>query len=301
MNSGFNMKSGYLQSGPPVLAALTLAAISLALISIFVLLTLSSSSDTRKVDFRKPHPAEVQPSLGRPIPPMDVAAALKVSSAAIAAGKTIYQAQCSTCHGPDGLGNGQAGASLDPKPRNFAASEAWKNGFSIVTIFDTLSEGLASMPSFDFLAPEQRFSLAHYVQSLGAFDHGPEPEDAVQYLDSKYQLSRGGREPNRIPLSAALENALTEKIDAEIRMPSASDQSAAASLVRRMVKSPERVSAVLGQLSSKGEDMAYIKRIVESGAPANGFSPEVALLTDAEKAILFEYLSNNLSVSGGKQ
>jgi mono/diheme cytochrome c family protein len=35
---------------------------------------------------------------------------------AIAAGRKIYQANCATCHGPDGLGNGEAANALSPSP-----------------------------------------------------------------------------------------------------------------------------------------------------------------------------------------
>jgi len=34
----------------------------------------------------------------------------------VAAGRKIYQANCASCHGPDGLGNGEAGNALSPSP-----------------------------------------------------------------------------------------------------------------------------------------------------------------------------------------
>jgi mono/diheme cytochrome c family protein len=44
---------------------------------------------------------------------------------AVAAGKEIFTANCVTCHGDKGLGDGPAGASLDPKPANLQnASQA---------------------------------------------------------------------------------------------------------------------------------------------------------------------------------
>ena len=33
-------------------------------------------------------------------------------------GKKMYMLNCQTCHGPAGKGDGPAGASLNPKPRN---------------------------------------------------------------------------------------------------------------------------------------------------------------------------------------
>ena len=37
--------------------------------------------------------------------------------------KTIYQQRCTTCHGPQGMGDGPAATALNPKPRSFADAE----------------------------------------------------------------------------------------------------------------------------------------------------------------------------------
>ncbi len=36
-------------------------------------------------------------------------------------GEKLFQTDCQMCHGPQGHGDGPAGASLDPKPKNLAA------------------------------------------------------------------------------------------------------------------------------------------------------------------------------------
>jgi mono/diheme cytochrome c family protein len=43
----------------------------------------------------------------------------------VAEAKQVWDAKCSTCHGPEGRGDGAAGAALDPKPRNFH-DRAWQ-------------------------------------------------------------------------------------------------------------------------------------------------------------------------------
>jgi high-affinity iron transporter len=42
-------------------------------------------------------------------------------------GATLYQANCSACHGPELDGNGPAGAALQPKPPSFKDAAFWKD------------------------------------------------------------------------------------------------------------------------------------------------------------------------------
>ena len=53
--------------------------------------------------------------------------AITAPSAAIAgdveAGNASFQANCASCHGPTGAGDGPVAAVLDPKPRNFSEAQ----------------------------------------------------------------------------------------------------------------------------------------------------------------------------------
>jgi mono/diheme cytochrome c family protein len=61
----------------------------------------------------------------------------------VAKGKEVYETNCASCHGPNGAGDGPAGAALNPKPRNFAQADGWKNGKTKEGIIKTLKEGIA--------------------------------------------------------------------------------------------------------------------------------------------------------------
>ena len=88
---------------------------------------------------------------------------------------------CAFCHGASGRGDGPAAATMNPRPRNFTSPDGWTNGYDLPAIFQTLSAGVpgTSMASFDYLSKSDRMALAHYVQSLGAFPHGPGSPEAL--------------------------------------------------------------------------------------------------------------------------
>ena len=85
----------------------------------------------------------------------------------IAHGSKVYKAQCAVCHGPKGLGDGPAGKSLNPPPRNLVKG-GWKAGGSSKEMFLTLTNGLSgtSMAAFGHLSVVDRWSLVHFVHSI---------------------------------------------------------------------------------------------------------------------------------------
>jgi mono/diheme cytochrome c family protein len=85
----------------------------------------------------------------------------------IAAGKVVYAAQCYSCHGPAGHGDGPAAKDLNPKPRNLSdpAIQSQTDG----SIFWKLTEGKKPMPTFEKLIPENdRWHVINYVRTLAA-------------------------------------------------------------------------------------------------------------------------------------
>ena len=66
---------------------------------------------------------------------------VKTSAASVAAGKILYDAQCATCHGATGKGDGKMAANIpDPKPYDLTDA-AWKHGKSDGEIFTIIKDG----------------------------------------------------------------------------------------------------------------------------------------------------------------
>lgn len=85
-------------------------------------------------------------------------------------GKKVFDSNCVACHGPQGKGDGPAGAALNPKPANFT-DNVWKYGGGEDGIFKTCSKGVAgtAMPAWESqLSEDQRKSVAMYIwKTLG--------------------------------------------------------------------------------------------------------------------------------------
>lgn len=89
----------------------------------------------------------------------------------IAKGKEVYAGagNCVSCHGAEGKGDGPAGASLDPPPRNLHAKDEYKYGTTDHAIYRTVYygvEGTGMAPLEGVLTPEQIWNVTHYVQTL---------------------------------------------------------------------------------------------------------------------------------------
>jgi mono/diheme cytochrome c family protein len=76
-------------------------------------------------------------------------------------GKVTYEARCAVCHGKDGA------------PKSFAKGspafndEAWKQGASLESIEEVVTEGRKKMPAFrNKLTPEEIKAVSAYLKTL---------------------------------------------------------------------------------------------------------------------------------------
>jgi len=124
----------------------------------------------------------------------------------VARGKKVFTQNCASCHGDQGLGNGPASASINPKPRNFTQNDDWKKGRKVTDIFRTLTNGLNQMPSFASLSPEDKWAAAHYVQTFGAKAAEPAPADfALIKIDPNSEFGGAAATVKSIPIDVAIE------------------------------------------------------------------------------------------------
>lgn len=79
----------------------------------------------------------------------------------------VFVAQCSSCHGATGVGDGLAGMNLEPKPANFHDQERMAAA-SPLGLYNTIRIGVpgTGMPAFTALTDDQAWALAFYLQGL---------------------------------------------------------------------------------------------------------------------------------------
>src|SRR5262249_54203198 len=110
------------------------------------------------------------PFLETPVAPRPAA-----TPATIAAGKTLYDANCVQCHGSQGRGNGSGAPFLVPPPRDFTAGQfkfrTTASGLLPTDddLFRTISRGAdgTGMPPWQYLLSDvDRWALVDYVKTF---------------------------------------------------------------------------------------------------------------------------------------
>lgn len=99
------------------------------------------------------------------------------SSAVIDQGAVIYGAKCASCHGTQGNSNP---SNMNPPPRNFH-TDAWKGklGGGPYALYDVMTHGQNTMPSFPGLTPAQRYAVIHFLRETWV-----KTDNAKNYVDS---------------------------------------------------------------------------------------------------------------------
>ena len=242
-------------------------------------------------------PADLPLVSPRVIPPVDVMISGVPSGELVARGGELFKANCASCHGDEGKGDGPSAPLMNPKPRNFHEAEHWTNGRKVSEIYKTLQEGIPrnGMASFSYLPAGDRFALIHYVRSLNPAPPAGAPGE-LSALDAAYGLSKGMSVPGQIPVRRALEVILREgsadvdavsKALAETRV-----SSAPGAVILRRTAADE--GKVLTRFLSGGAfpDAGEFVREVTLDPLLAGFRPEVVLLSADEWTAMYVHIKD---------
>jgi len=231
-------------------------------------------------------------------PPVEIMKEGKSTPELIEKGKTLFSTNCASCHGTEGKGDGVAGLSLNPKPRNFHDLNGWKNGTKFSNIYKTLQEGImgSAMPSFSTLLPEDRIAIIHYIRTFISY---PEITDAeLTELDKTYSLSAGVKQPNQIPVKLAIEKVLHDYKPVEERVKKISENiksdnsSEGAILFKKISKNVEKSVTTLISNQKWNENENELVKLIGNELIYNGFKTNVYELTPQQVTVLYLYLKN---------
>jgi|SRR6516164_5974082 len=107
-------------------------------------------------DWRAPPPAANRPN---PVP---------VNANTIELGRKLFVANCLTCHGPEGHGDGPGSAALEKKPADLP-KRIKETGEKDGELFWKISEGRAPMITWKTqLSETQRWELVNYIRATFA-------------------------------------------------------------------------------------------------------------------------------------
>ena len=228
-------------------------------------------------------------------PAVDLAVVKNPKPDFVAKGKSLFEANCKSCHGDNGMGDGPAGAVLNPKPRNFHEVDGWTNGRNIDLMYKTLQEGIIKngMAAYEYLAPADRFAIISYIRTFAEFP--PIKEEELKSLDDKYQISKGVVVPSQIPVSLAESNLTSEsaevikKIQDAKSLLSSAKENPGALIVNRVSMNKEKlIAAFLNQNENQNLE-SFINTVIAN--PINcGFKPTVAQLSREELKTMYEFL-----------
>ena len=100
---------------------------------------------------------------------MDKKNPLSANAETIKKGKQLYADNCVSCHGQTGVGDGEDGRELSPKPANIAfIMDRWiaTDPFLMWSISEGGKALETAMPAFkDVLSEKERWSIVHYLRN----------------------------------------------------------------------------------------------------------------------------------------
>ena len=233
----------------------------------------------------------------RAVPPVDIFKMKEATPELIQKGKELYTTNCASCHNESGAGGGPASVGLNPAPRNFTSPDGWINGRTLSGIYTTLEEGIqeSAMISYNFLTPEERISLAHYIRTEFMKDFPEDSDDDLVALNQLYNLSAGMKVPAQIPVAAAMEILVSEtnqkdkKLNEVISKIELDRANAPASLFIYISDNKKlAVSLLINANGWRRSESSFID-FISLNVNQNGFNGRVFNLSEPDRNLLYNY------------
>lgn len=116
---------------------------------------------------------------------------IPVDADSLERGAALYATNCASCHGDGGMGDGPAGAALEPAPAPVAhTSQMMADGY----LFWRISEGGVpfgtSMPAWKVLDEQARWDMVNYMRALGSGTVNPAVGMGGEAYDPEVQAAR---------------------------------------------------------------------------------------------------------------
>lgn len=116
---------------------------------------------------------------------------VSVDEASLERGAALYATNCASCHGDGGMGDGPAGAALEPAPAPVAhTSQMMADDY----LFWRISEGGVpfgtSMPAWKVLDEQARWDMINYMRALGSGTVDPTVGMGGEAYDPEVQAAR---------------------------------------------------------------------------------------------------------------
>lgn len=233
------------------------------------------------------------------VPPVNLSDIKNATPQLLSEGEKLYKSNCASCHGETGAGGGPASAGLNPAPRNFTSLEGWKNGPKLSQIYTTLQEGIpgSAMVSYDYLLPEQKFALAHYIRTNFVPNPPEDTQSDLEALDATYNLSAGQQLPAQIPVALAKTVLMKEYEPSLTRVENAINKIENSNFKNffSQITSNKQIAVMflVKNFDSMNNEQNF-KKIALNNVNQNGFNGTIFNLSDQQWSELYRFLMSIL-------
>jgi len=222
---------------------------------------------------------------------IDIKLLKEPSEEMIAKGMQSYNSACASCHGAGGKGDGVAGGSLNPKPRDFTNPEGWKNSPKVSGMYLTLQKGIpgGGMTAYDFMPAEERVAIIQFIRKQFTVNAPNDSDAELAELDKTYKLSEGTKQPGQITVKAATDlllDSLKSK-NSVVKEFGARGGNTVFNYVT--LNKNKALGTLINNNSWRGSKESLLK-VMSSNPVSNGFKNNIFALTQDEIAVLYNYL-----------